>query len=274
MTVSSPNSSHEPKFKTVGELLMSQKKQIEAALPKHMSVDRMLRIVMTEIRHTPKLKLCTPASLIGAVIQTSQLALEPGNGLGHAYLVPYKNHELSQANKMEVFECQFVIGYRGMIDLAHRSGKVISIDAQEIYEHDFFECEYGLNPKLRHVPARKEAGAFLGVYSVVHLVNGGQQMKVMWKDSVDHVRKKSKAAQSGPWVTNYEEMAKKSVIRRLFKYLPASVEMQKAIILDEAADRGEQHNGFILEGEIEDHMMGFSQPSERKSDALLHQLNA
>lgn len=267
------------KPQTIGELLVSQKKQIEAALPKHLNADRMLRIVMTEIRKTPKLKLCTPASLIGSVIQASQLGLEPGSALGHAYLIPFKNYKLSkEKSKLEnkdisVMECQFMLGYRGMIDLARRSGQVMSLDAQEVYENDLFEFEYGLNQKLRHIPTMKEPGHFIGVYAIAHLKEGGHQMRVIWKAEVDKVRKSSKSAEEGPWVTHYEEMAKKTVIRKLFKYLPVSVEMQRAIALDESAERGEQNNAFIIENEIDVLRLESPAVSLTKAEALANQLS-
>lgn len=243
----------EQKF-NIGEFLLAQKKQIEAALPKHLTSDRMLRIVMTEIRKTPKLKECTPASLIGAVIQCSQLGLEPGGALGHAYLIPYGK------------ECQFIVGYRGMIELARRSGLVIAVSAHPFYEKDLFEFEYGTNEYLKHKPYKGDRGEFFGSYAIAKLAtpsrklfdgstgellnNESYQFEVMYKEDIEKVRKRSKAANNGPWVTDYEEMSKKCPVRRLFKYLPTSVEMQKAIIADEAADRGEQNNGLIIEAEL------------------------
>lgn len=244
------------KPKTIGEFLASQKRQIEAALPKHLNADRMLRIVMTEMRKNPKLKLCTIPSIIGSVIQCAQLGLEPGGALGHAWLIPYdvnKNLGTKNApNWVKNTECQFMIGYRGMIDLSRRSGQIISLGAHAVYENDLFDFEYGIHEKLKHIPNKGERGGFTAAYAIAHLVGGGHQIIVMFKNEIDAVRERSKSPDKGPWSTDYEEMAKKTTVRRLFKYLPVSIEIQRAVSLDEAADIGEQRNGLIIEGEIDD----------------------
>lgn len=212
--------------------------EIARALPRHMTPDRMARIVTTEIRRIPKLLGCDVKSLFGAVIQCSQLGLEPGSGLGHAYLIPYGK------------ECQLIIGYRGMIDLARRSGQMISLAGEAVCAKDKFEYELGLEPKLRHIPSTEDdRGALVYVYAVAVLTGGGRQFVVMSRSDVEKVRRRSKAAGSGPWVTDYDAMAIKTAIRRLFKYLPVSVEMQRAVIVDEAAERGEQNNAHILDGD-------------------------
>lgn len=215
------------------------KEQIRMALPKHMTPDRMLRVAMTELRKTPKLQQCQPASFIGALIQCSQLGLEPGGHLGHVYLIPFDNR------KANTVECQVIVGYKGMLELANRSGKVSSPQAHAVYENDFFEFEYGLTPKLRHIPARENRGKIIYVYACVSIKDGGNQFEVMSVEEINSIKGRSKASNSGPWQTDYEEMARKTVIRRLFKYLPVSIEMVQAITLDESADRGEQHNASL-----------------------------
>lgn len=212
--------------------------EIARALPKHMSADRMARIATTEVRRVPKLLKCDAKSLFGAVIQASQLGLEPGGGLGHAYLVPYGN------------ECQLIIGYRGMIDLARRSGQMVSLTGEAVYAKDRFEYELGLEPKLKHVPSTDEdRGALVYAYAIAHLVGGGVQFVVLPRSQVDGIRKRSKASSSGPWVTDYDAMAIKTAIRRLFKYLPVSIELQRAVALDEAADRGDQRLASVIDGD-------------------------
>ncbi|WP_106478153.1 recombination protein RecT [Phytohalomonas tamaricis] len=211
--------------------------QIARALPKHITPDRITRIALTEVNKTPALGKCDPVTLFGSIIQSAQLGLELGGALGHAYLVPYGN------------QAQFIIGYRGMIDLARRSGQMVSLQAHTVHDNDEFDFEYGLDEKLRHVPARGDRGPMVAVYSVAKLVGGGHQIEVMWKEDVDAIRSKSKAGNSGPWRDHYEEMAKKTAIRRLFKYLPVSVEMQKAVALDEQAEAGVQDNN-VFDGEF------------------------
>jgi recombination protein RecT len=227
---------------TIGQFLMAQKKQIEAALPKHLDSDRMLRIVMTEIRNVPKLKDCTPQSLIGAVIKASQLGLEPGSALGQCYLIPYGR------------ECQFIIGYRGKIDLARRSGQIISIGARCVYKTDKFKLTCGIDDNIEHEPdfnSERDDKEIIGAYAVAKLKDGGHQFEFMSRKEIDKIRARSKAASNGPWVTDYAEMCKKTVINRLYKYLPVSIEMTKAISLDAAGEAGEQNNGLIIDGDFE-----------------------
>jgi len=224
-------------------LLVKNRNAIEAALPRHMNADRLLRIALTEVRKNPDLAQCEPMSFIGAVVQAAQLGLEPGNALGHAYLVPYNN---KKANRKE---CQLIPGYRGFIDLARRSGQILSISAKAVYDCDHFTYSFGLEEKLEHTPAtlRPKNAQLVAVYAIARLKDGGHQFEVMSRDEVESIRKRSKAAEYGPWTTDYEAMAIKSVIRRLFKYLPVSVELQKAVTLDEQASVGlSQDNEFLV----------------------------
>lgn len=219
------------------EWLVKYQNEIKRALPRHMTPDRMARIALTELRRVPKLLDCNPKSFFGAVIQASQLGLEPGGGLGHAYLVPYGK------------ECQLIIGYRGMIDLARRSGQIVSITARVVHAADDFKYSYGLDETLHHVPATGDVdpGQLVYVYAVARLKDGGVQFEVMSRADIDKIRKRSKSSGSGPWVTDYEAMAKKTVIRQIFKYLPVSVEQQRAIDLDDQAEQGfSQHNDLLL----------------------------
>ena len=224
----------------------SIKAQMALALPKHMTADRLARIATTEIRKVPKLMQCDQHSFLGAIMQCAQLGLEPGSALGHAYLIPFENR------KRNITEVQFIIGYRGMIDLARRSGQIMSIEARSVYEADHFDVSFGLDSKLEHKPAWETAdrGELRFVYAVAKLKDGGVQFEVMSRADIEKVRAQSKAGSSGPWVTHFEEMAKKTVIRRLFKYLPVSIEMARAVTLDEQAETGiQQDNDFIIDGE-------------------------
>lgn len=148
---------------------------------------------------------------------------------------------------------QLIIGYRGMIDLARRSNQIISISARTVRQGDSFHFEYGLNENLTHVPGENEDSPITHVYAVARLKDGGVQFEVMTHNQIEKVRASSKAGQNGPWVSHWEEMAKKTVIRRLFKYLPVSIEMQKAVILDEKAEANvDQENASVFEGEFEE----------------------
>jgi recombination protein RecT len=229
----------------VGDLILAMKPQMAMALPKHITADRMARIVLTEIRRVPKLVECGRDSLLGAVMTCSQLGLEPGNGLGHAYLLPFdKRAKVEGQWKTVGTDCQLIIGYRGMIDLARRSGQIVSLSARSVFQSDRFNYRFGLDETIEHIPADGERGNLTHVYAVAKLKDGGVQFEVMSRAEIEKVRAGSKAKDSGPWVSHFEEMAKKTAIRRLFKYLPVSIEMQRAVTLDEQGEAGlpQDHN--------------------------------
>ena len=204
----------------VMSLLEKMKPQMALALPKHMNADRIARIALTEFRKNPQLQQCDEASFAAAIMLSAQLGLEVGS-LGHAYLIPFKS------------ECTFMLGYRGMVELARRSGQIVSLSAHVVYENDKFEYSYGLEDKLIHNPCLGEPGKMIAAYAVAKLKDGGHQFEVMSKAEVDKIRDTSRAKGSIPWTQHYNEMAKKTVIRRLFKYLPVSIEMQRAIAYDD-----------------------------------------
>lgn len=257
----------------IHQLLKQNEAQILRALPKHLNADRLLRIAMTEISKTPALKDCTAKSLLGAIIQCSQLGLEPGNSLGHAYLIPYDLNKNvgTRANPQWKKEkvCQFMIGYKGMIDLARRSGELKDISARSVYSNDDFELEYGLDEKLMHkIPINQKRGEFIGAYLVANFKNGGHHIEFMNKYEIDSIRERSKCAKNGPWVTDYEQMAKKTVIRRSFNQgnLPVSIEIANLIEQDYKADNGEQINDFVIDGECE--AVKYEQKSTNKADRI------
>ena len=212
---------------TIRDLIVSQKQQIAMALPRHLDPDRLIRVTMTALRKNPNLMGCSHASLMGAIIQAAQLGLETDGALGHAYLVPYGS------------ECQLQIGYRGMIDIARRSGQIKSISAHVVYEKDEFRYSYGLDETLEHKPALMDRGAAVCVYAVAKLVGGGYQFEVLSMEQIQEAEKASQARYKGrPWEAHWEAMARKTAIRRLFKYLPVSIEIQRAVTLDSQASAG------------------------------------
>lgn len=218
--------------------------QMAMALPKSLTADRLTRIVMTEVRKTPALLKCNQESFFGAVLQCAQLGLEPGSALGHCYLLPFGNGKAKDGRS----NCQLIIGYRGMIDLARRSGQIVSINAYCVHEADEFGYELGLHPDIHHKPSPlAERGPVTYVYAVAVLKGGGVQFEVMSRAEIEAVRAQSKAGKSGPWVTHWDEMARKTVVRKLFKYLPVSIEAVRAVEIDEKTDRGEAvtENDFI-----------------------------
>ena len=215
--------------KTMMQWIKGYEGQIAKALPSVMTPERFSRIAMTAVTKSPTLGRCTPGSFMGARLTAAQLGLEPNTPLGQAYLIPYKNKG--------VLECQFQLGYRGLIELAHRSGELRSIEAHIVYENDEFEYELGLEPKLKHVPAMKNKGKIAWVYAVYKLNSGGFGFEVMSKEDIEeHKEKYSKAAQRGfsPWKNSWEEMAKKTVIKKALKYAPLKTDFVKAVREDEA----------------------------------------
>ncbi|WP_419832002.1 recombination protein RecT [Endozoicomonas atrinae] len=228
---------------TIKDLLRQNKNTIAQSLENTpLTPERLLNVCMTEIRKTPKLRECSQASLLGAVIQSAQLGLEPGSALGHCYLIPFYN------KKVGGLECQFMLGYRGMLALARRSGAIVNIDARVVFAADEFDLLYGTETRVIHKPRLNgDRGGVLGVYAVAQLQGGGSQVEYMTVEEIMKVRDSSKAKNDGPWQTHFEEMAKKTVVRRLFKYLPVSIEALTAVGLDERADAGlSQHNEALL----------------------------
>lgn len=226
------------KLKDMRGFLEKRAAELQAALPKTAQIDagRFIRVVLTNFQLTPKLLECTKASIYVSMLQAAQFGLELDPVLGHAYLVPYKDR------------CQLMIGYKGYMVLARRSGEVTSINAKIIHAKDRFEYEDGLERKLIHTPfmGAEEPGPIVGAYVVARFNNGDFAMDVMAKRDIDAIRKRSRASDSGPWVTDYAAMAMKTVIRRAVKFWPTSVEMQQAANLDEQLDTG-QDQTFTLD---------------------------
>lgn len=211
-----------PASNSVFDLLEAMKPQIQRALPKHITADRIVRVAMTSIRTTPALMKCDGKSLLAAVMQTAQLGLEPGT-LGHAYLVPYGN------------QVQFILGYRGMLELIRRSGNVSTVSAHVVYQNDRFVLRYGLNEDLEHVPWHclddppAESGDVRGAYLIVRFTDGGYHQHYMPVQDIEAHRNRSKAKSSGPWQTDYEAMCLKTVVRDAFRWLPVSVEIARQV---------------------------------------------
>jgi len=215
--------------KGLRDLLQQMTPEIAKALPKHVKPDRMARIALTALNSTPKLADCTPASFLGSIVQAAQLGLEVNTPLGQAYLIPYKT------------TCQLIIGYQGMLDLARRSGLVRAVYAFAVREGDDFSWTLGLNPSVTHVPSTdpgRESQQLTHVYAVAKLEGGEPLFTVLTRAEVEKYRRRSRAANDGPWVTDYEAMALKTAIRRLFRWLPKSAEMAHAVAVDEAPELG------------------------------------
>lgn len=240
---------------TLADWVRRMEKGIEKALPSVLTPERFTRIVLSAISNNPKLAQCEPRSFLGAMMTSAQLGLEPNTPLGQAYLIPFRN------NRKGVTECQFQIGYKGLIDLAYRSGEVKSIQAHVVYEQDEFVFEFGLEPKLVHKPAKGKRGDAIYVYAVFQTKDGATSFDVMsMEDVIAHAKRYSQSYSSGPWQTNMEEMAKKTVLKRVLKYAPLKSEYVKAANVDEMVIRAPEQAEETISADYE--MMDAATPDD------------
>lgn len=232
----------------VRELIDKLKPQIKLALPRHVDPDRMARVFLTAVQRTPKLFECSRISLAGSLILAAQLGLEPDGLLGQGYLIPFWNR------KKNLYECQFMPGYRGLMKLARQSGDISSIYARAVHKKDGFTYRTGLVEVLEHVPYDPETasptkadaedqqspGPLVKVYAVAKFKDGSDpQVEVMTRHEIEAIRMMSQNPNDGPWRTHYDAMALKSVLKKLCRYLPGSVEKDRAIALEERVEAGE-----------------------------------
>jgi len=232
--------------------------EMQKALPKHLTADRMVRVTLTAIRTNPLLLECSVPSIMAAVMKSAQLGLEVGV-LNQAYLVPFKkNTKMPDGTWKSTYECQLIIGYEGYIDLFYRSGKVQTVYASEVYAKDEFEYEYGLKETLRHIPTKdKDRGPITHFYAYVQMVGGAYRFMVWPKERVDsHGAQFSKSWNDakGPWKTNYAAMGMKTMIRQLQKWIPKSVELRQGLEADETvqSDPFAPQTEFVPFTEVQD----------------------
>lgn len=202
--------------------------EFKKALPSMMTAERFLRIANSALSTNPKLASCSRQTFLGALMTSAQLGLEVNTPLGQAYLIPYYN------GKTKNYDCQFQIGYKGLIELAYRSGDIKSIQAHTVYNNDEFIYELGLEPTIKHKPAMTNRGEPVFYYAVIKLKDGGDCFAVASKeDIINHKNKFSKMADSGAWLTNFDEMAKKTVLKQALKYAPLKADFMRQVATDE-----------------------------------------
>jgi recombination protein RecT len=205
---------------------------IMASLPRGFNYDRMCRSLINAISTTPALAECTQASLFLSAVRGFSLGLEPNGPLAEGYLVPFRNKGVAEA--------QFMPSYRGLINLARRSGELATIYACDVCANDEFEAVNGTDRRLVHRPQWfAERGETIGYYAVYTLKDGSSDFEIMSMADIEKIRNASRAKNSGPWVDWFDEMAKKTVIKRLAKRMPMSVELASAMALDNAAVSGD-----------------------------------
>jgi recombination protein RecT len=242
-------------FAKVNDWLELLKPEIARALPDHLKPDRLARLILNDVRKIPLLARCTPESFGGAIMTCAQLGLEPGAATGEAYLLPFKNTDRDTGRVF--YEVQLIVGYQGMAKLFWQSPMARSLDAQAVYPEDEFDYEYGLTPVLRHRPSLDRAADSTpyAYYAVATTTTGGSAFVVMSRRDVEQYRRRSKSPNKGPWVSDYDAMAKKTCLRRLFKLMPKSPVLAAALAhdgtvrTDRAPDALETAPAY-LEGEI------------------------
>lgn len=215
------------KPKTMQDYIKVMQPEFTKVLPSMVKPDHFVRMLLSQLSVNPKLAECTPKSFLGAAMLAAQSGCEPGGVVPTCYFIPYNNHG--------TLECQFQLSYKGMIELVYRSGQVSVIQAHVVYENDEFEYEFGLEPKLHHKPAIQDRGKPIAYYAMFKLKDGGFGFECMSQADVEaHARKYSKAVDRGPWKTDFEAMALKTVLRKCLKFAPIATETARVMQSDES----------------------------------------
>lgn len=220
-----------PDRPTIRDLIEGQRGEIAKALPAHLDPDRLLRVALTVVKTTHNLASCSAESLLGALMTSAQVGLEPGP-LGHCWFIPRRAYDRNR--NFVGWECHWEIGYTGIQELARRSGQVGSIEARPIYADDEFSFRHGSDPYLHHVPSLdRDRGDRVGFYAYVEVLTGRDVFRVMALHEVERIRDDyGGGGDSGPWVTDFDAMAAKTVVRAMRNYIPQSPAMAQAFNVD------------------------------------------
>lgn len=250
---------------TIADEIRKMKDQFQLAMPKGAEAEQLVRDALTALRMTKNLSKCDAQSVLGSLMTCAQLGLRPGV-LGHAWLLPFWDRKANEGRGG--YKAQLVIGYQGLIELAHRSGRIATIVARTVYEGETFDVDYGVADMLVHKPnLLGEQGKPIAYYALVKFTNGGYNFFVMSQAQMERYRDKNATARNrdgqivGPWVENFEGMAHKTCVRQLAKYMPKSTELALALAADEGvridltptADPAETtERPDVVEGEVVD----------------------
>lgn len=245
------------KISSLKQLIERNSTQIQRALPQYVDPKRFMGLILNCLAMNPALWDCTGNSILGAILQASNMGLEIDPLIGHGAIVPF--------NVKGVKVARFMPMYKGLLHLAYQSGKISMIQPRAVYEKDEFVITYGLKPQLHHVPcglSPEEAGSLKGVYAVVYMSDGNSYFEYMTKSEVDSIRNVSRAKDADAWTLWYLQMAFKTVLKRLLKNLPFAVDSSngaaRAIGVDDALDAG-----VNVKTEIE--IMAEAEPPQHKS---------
>lgn len=218
------------KLRNLKDLITQAAPKLAGVLPKHVRLERLITIANAALTRTPKLQECTSTSVLLGIMRGAELGLEVGNGLNHASLVPFFN---GKTNRMEA---TFIPGYKGLMLLASNYENIL-FDAQAVFSNDTFEVHTGTRREIVHRPTlRTDRGELVAVYAIAFFPDGRYIFDLMTTDEVDSIRARAKSKDSGPWVTDYNAMALKTVIRRLCwrkLNLKAESPLAKAVAFDQ-----------------------------------------
>lgn len=225
---------------------------LKAIAAKHVTPERLARIACVALSRVPNLLACEPASIVRSLMDAAQLGLEPNTPLKFASIVPYMN------GKTKRYEAHLIVEYGGLIQLAHQSGAVDDIYAEVVRARDQFIIRYGTDKKIEHEPnfaagVDEASNPVIGAYAVA-IMKGTPRAKFVYmaRPEIDAIRARSPAGNSGPWVSDYAEMAKKTAIRRLWKTLPRSAEKEQLFARAVARADDEQDAPETIDLALED----------------------
>lgn len=229
---------------------------VAQVLPRHLTPERFVRIAILATSKTPGLLKCDQGSLFQALTNLSMYGLEPDGRRAH--LIPFKRKDGG-------YDCQLIIDYKGLAELVMRSGLVTKIHADKVCDNDEFEFDCG-EVKRHRIDLKKPRGRPYAYYAMV-IYQGQQKADCMSLEDVENIRKRSKAANNGPWTSDYDEMAKKTVFRRLTKWLPLTPAVREAVEVDDEVAGGRIIESGISSFEIPESTEEPQQQPEPKEDA-------
>jgi recombination protein RecT len=231
------NASTQARAGALSKMVDIYQSDISAILPKHVDFHRMKQLFVLSVKNMPKLLDCEPASLVKALFTAASMGLEPDPHFGQVYLLPYGK------------QVQVIPGYKGLLQLVRNSGEITSISAQVVCQNDEFEYDLASGERPKHKPALTGRGEAVAYYCIANFRDGGFHFELMTKDDIEKIRVRSAAVKAAakhnkqtPWDTDYDEMAKKTVVRRAVKRLPISLTRQArtALVADDAYNSGKQ----------------------------------
>lgn len=225
-----------PNAKSIMQVMEGMASRLASVATKHLTPEKLLKMIGVQMQRVPKLGNCTPISVLDCAMTCSELGLAPGV-LGDAYLVPYKE------------TCTLVIGYRGLLKLARRSGHLSTIQAEVVREGDEFQYRLGMEAALNHIPKSEDGAKMTHVWAMAKFRDGSFQFVVLRATEVEAIRKRSKAGNNGPWVTDTGEMWKKTALRRLCKMLPLTAEIEQAIATADKTEFNFEDLGIAIGGD-------------------------